>query len=108
MTDYLKPAPTNRQQLPEFRVDTSNLLTSYANFARVTGAPEELILEFGLNAQMTPTHGEAVKLTHRVVLNHYTVKRLLGALQMAVHQHEQVYGALETDIQKRVIGRIGT
>jgi hypothetical protein len=101
MTDYQSPAAPF--SVPEFRVDTSSVVTSYANFARVTGTPEELILEFGLNTQMMPAQGEAVKLTHRVVLNHYTVKRLLGALQMAVRQHEQVYGLLEIDIQKRVI-----
>jgi hypothetical protein len=92
------------QQLREFPVDITSLSTAYANFARVTGTPEELILDFGLNTQMTPTPTEAVKLTHRLVLNYYTAKRLLGALHMAVHQHEQVYGILEIDIQKRVKG----
>lgn len=98
------PSPSSLpgQQRMEFAVDISQLSTAYANFARVTGTPEELILDFGLNTQMSPTPAEAVKLTHRLVLNYYTAKRLLGAMHMAVHQHEQVYGILETDIQKRV------
>ena len=95
------------QQLREFPVDASQLSTAYANFARVTGTPEELVLDFGLNTQMTPTPNEAVRLTHRLVLNYYTAKRLLGALHMAVHQHEQVYGILETDIQKRIKSPMG-
>jgi Protein of unknown function (DUF3467) len=99
-----EPRSASPQQLREFPVDLSGLSTAYANFARVTGTPEELILDFGLNTQMTPTPAEAVKLTHRLVLNYYTAKRLLGALHMAVHQHEQVYGVLEIDIQKRVKG----
>jgi hypothetical protein len=90
------------QQPPQFSVDTSALSTAYANFCRVTGTPEELVLDFGLNTQMVPTPSEAIKLTHRLVVNYYTAKRLLGALHMAVQQHENVYGVLEIDVQKRV------
>jgi hypothetical protein len=89
-------------QAPQFQVDTSQLSTAYANFCRVTGTPEELVLDFGLNTQMSPTPTEAIKLTHRLVVNFYTAKRLLGALHMAVQQHESVYGVLEVDVQKRV------
>src|SRR5437773_7464125 len=106
MADEPKPAteqPQPPQQMPQFAVDTSQLSTVYANFCRVTGTPEELVLDFGLNTQMVATAGgEAVKLTHRLVLNYFTAKRLLGALHMAVQQHEAVYGVLEVDIQKRV------
>jgi hypothetical protein len=98
-----QPQPQPQQQAPQFAVDTSGMSTNYANFARVTGTPEELILDFGLNTQMVPTPGgEAVKLTHRLVINYLTAKRLLGALHMAVQQHESVYGVLEVDVQKRV------
>jgi Protein of unknown function (DUF3467) len=90
------------QQMPQFSVDTTALSTAYANFCRVTGTPEELVLDFGLNTQMNPQPNEPVKLTHRLVMNYFTAKRLLGALHMAVQQHENVYGVLEIDIQKRV------
>jgi hypothetical protein len=98
------PAPPGQApgQPPQFSVDTTSLSSAYANFCRVTGTPEELVLDFGLNTQMTPVQGESVKLTHRLVMNYYTAKRLLGALHMAVQQHENTYGVLETDIQKRV------
>jgi hypothetical protein len=91
-------------QAPQFTVDTSSLSTVYANFCRVTGTPEELVLDFGLNTQLTPVPSEPIKLSHRLVMNYYTAKRLLGALQMAVFQHENVYGVLEVDVQKRVRG----
>jgi hypothetical protein len=90
------------QQPGQFSVDTTALSTVYANFCRVTGTPEELVLDFGLNTQMTPVPAEPIKLTHRLVMNFYTAKRLLGALHMAVQQHENSYGILETDIQKRL------
>jgi hypothetical protein len=87
---------------PQFSVDTSGMSAAYANFCRVTGTPEELVLDFGLNTQMNPVPTEPVKLTHRLVMNYFTAKRLLGALHMAVQQHENTYGVLETDIQKRM------
>src|SRR5215831_1786485 len=86
---------------PQFTVDTTAMSAAYANFCRVTGTPEELVLDFGLNTQMSPVPSEPVKLTHRLVMNYFTAKRLLGALHMAVQQHENTYGVLETDIQKR-------
>jgi hypothetical protein len=101
MAEESAPQPTTPAQSPSFSVDTSQLSTSYANFCRVTGTPEELVLDFGLNTQMTPVASEPVKLTHRLVVNFYTAKRLLHALHMAVQQHEGVYGVLEVDIQKR-------
>jgi hypothetical protein len=110
MADETRPAGTEAQpqaqaqpqQMPQFSVDTTALSTAYANFCRVTGTPEELVLDFGLNTQMNPQPNEPVKLTHRLVMNYFTAKRLLGALHMAVQQHENVYGVLEIDIQKRV------
>src|SRR5438128_5744854 len=95
-------APGLPQPAPQFTVDITAMSAAYANFCRVTGTPEELVLDFGLNTQMTPVPTEPVKLTHRLVMNYFTSKRLLGALHMAVQQHEGVYGVLETDIQKRV------
>lgn len=96
------PQPQQPAHAPrEFPVDISRLSTAYANFVRVTGTPEELVLDFGLSTQVAPTSTEPVSLTHRLVLNFYTAKRLLGALHMAVQQHEAHFGVLETDVQKR-------
>ena len=94
------PAPTP----PQFTTDSSTISAVYANFCRVSLLPEELVLDFGLNTQLVPTPTETVKLTHRVVMNFYTAKRLLGLLNNVVGQHEQMYGALELDFQKRMRG----
>jgi hypothetical protein len=73
----------------------------YANFCRVTGTPEELILDFGLNSQ--PMGGAtSVAIRQRLVMNYFTAKRLLQALGMSIQRHETAFGVLETDIQKRV------
>lgn len=105
MADEARTSSTEgqtQQAPPQFSVDSGSVSTVYANFCRVTGTPEELVLDFGLNTTMNPVPSEPVKLTHRLVMNYYTAKRLLGALHMAVQQHESVYGVLEIDIQKRV------
>ncbi len=96
----MAPAGEQTIQIP---VDAAGLLATYANFFRVTGTPEELVLDFGLNTQqMTATGPETVKLSHRLVLSFYTAKRLLGALQWAVNRYENNFGVLETDFQKRM------
>src|SRR4051794_31022485 len=90
-----------RQQAPQFTMDTSELSTIYTNFCHVTFLPEELILDFGLNTQMTPSPTQPVKLTHRVVMNFFTAKRLLNGLHFAVSRYENAFGVLELDFQKR-------
>ncbi len=85
------------------RVDDRHVTNSYANFCRVTGTPEELILDFGLNAQPFGEQNEPVPINQRVVMNFYTAKRMLAALQVTIQRHEAAFGVLETDIQKRVV-----
>jgi hypothetical protein len=96
------PGQAPPQAPAQFTVDLSQISTVYANFCRVTGTPEELVLDFGLNTQIQPVPSEPIKLTHRLVTNFYTAKRLLFALHQAVQQHERVYGLIEVDIQKRM------
>jgi hypothetical protein len=112
MADELKPsmgdapaagAAGQQAQQMQVPIDGSDLASSYTNFFRVTGTPEELVLDFGLNTQqMTPTGPDPVKLTHRLVMSFYTAKRLLNALQWAVNRYENNFGVLETDFQKRM------
>ena len=91
-------------QQVQFSVDTTGMTSSYTNWYRVTGTPEELILDFGLNPQMGQMPTEPIKLTDRLVMNFYTAKRLLNALHFAVNRHESFFGALEVDIQRRLRG----
>ena len=35
-------------------------------------------------------------------MNHYTAKRLIHALGVALQRHETAFGAVETDVRKRV------
>ncbi|MCH8841134.1 MAG: DUF3467 domain-containing protein [Planctomycetes bacterium] len=99
-------APAQAQeQPPRVKIDDSGASCSYANFCRVTGTPEELIVDFGLNTQPFGVPTEPVKITTRVVTNYYTAKRMLHALTLSVQRHEQAFGVLETDVQKRVVAK---
>ncbi|MFN3153330.1 DUF3467 domain-containing protein [Bremerella sp.] len=101
----MSDAPENPGQAApkQVELDESGAIACYANFCRVTGTPEELIIDFGLNTQPMVQSQEKIKVQQRIILNYYTAKRMLGALHMAVQRHEAAFGALETDIQKRVI-----
>lgn len=105
-TDPNVQPPTSKAEgeRRQVEVDESQAVTSYANFCRVTGTPEELIVDFGLNTQPFGMPTKPVPVTQRIVTNFYTAKRLLHALGLALQRHEQAFGPLETDIQKRVVG----
>ena len=84
------------------KLDDSKTVATYANFCRVTGTPEELILDFGLNPQPMGVPSSPIAITQRVITNFYTAKRMLAALQMSIQRHEAAFGVLETDVQRRV------
>lgn len=96
------PQQQQQQQQMQVQVNDDNVLACYANFCRVTGSPEELIVDFGLNPQPVGMPKDPIHVKQRVVMNFFTAKRLLAALQMSVQRHEAVFGVLETDIQKRL------
>lgn len=91
-----------QRQLPQLQVNDANAIACYANFCRVTGSPEELIIDFGLNPQPVGVPKDPIEVKQRIIVNFFTAKRLLAALNLSVQRHEQVFGVLETDIQKRL------
>jgi hypothetical protein len=105
--DQPQAAPQQPQQMQRVEVTDKHAISLYANFCRVTGTPEELILDFGLNAQPFGVPTEPVDVKQRIVVNYFTAKRMLQALHMSVQRHEQAFGVLETDVQKRVVSGRG-
>ena len=96
-------APDAQQpQRAQIQIDDSKVMATYANFCRVTGTPEELIIDFGLNPQPIGIPNTPIPVTQRIITNFYTAKRMLHALQMTVQRHEATFGVLEIDVQKRV------
>jgi hypothetical protein len=89
-------------------IEAPDLEPLYANFARVSGLPEELILDFGLNPQAAGGQPVSVKVSQRLVVNYYTAKRLWMALGAFLQRHEQAFGEVQIDVNKRVIPQRAT
>ena len=96
------PTPAQPQQQQQIPIDDSKAVAMYVNFCRVTGTPEELIIDFGLNPQPFGTPTVPIVITQRIVTNFFTAKRMLHALQLTLQRHEAAFGVLETDVQRRV------
>jgi hypothetical protein len=97
-----KPQAGQQPERIQVEIDEAGALANYANFCRVTGTPEELIIDFGLNPQPIGIPTKPIAVTQRIITNFYTAKRMLHALQMTVQRHEATFGVLEIDVQKRV------
>lgn len=84
-------------------LDDSHVQALYANFCRVASTPEEVILDLALNPNPMGTAPQKLPVTQRVILNHYTAKRVAALLAATVQRHEQAFGPLETDVRKRLV-----
>ena len=98
-----KQSAAQTPPIQQIVVDDSIAHAGYANFCRVSSTPEELILDLGLNP--TPYAGGTVtvKVSQRIIMNHYTAKRMFSALGVALQRHEKAFGQLETDVRKRIL-----
>ncbi len=96
------PPPAEPAGQATIQVDDSQCHAAYANFCRVSSTPEELILDLGLNPHPYATGESTVRVAQRIVMNHFTAKRLLNALGMALQRHESAFGVIETDVRKRI------
>ncbi len=96
------PEPAAPAQQQTLTVDDSHSSASYANFCRVSSTPEELILDLGLNPNPFAQGSVTINVAQRIIMNHFTAKRLLQALAVTLQRHEQAFGTLETDVMRRL------
>ena len=54
-----------------------------------------MILDLGLNPHPYATGETTVKVSQRIIMNHYTAKRLIHALGVALQRHETAFGSVE-------------
>jgi hypothetical protein len=88
-------------------VNADKMNTHYANAFQTHSTPEELLISFGVN-QTLPSQEEGVtadmilQFTDRIIMNHFTAKRLLLSLLQSVREHEERFGVIELDVSKRL------
>ncbi|MFI3271174.1 MAG: DUF3467 domain-containing protein [Pseudomonadota bacterium] len=102
-----KNTAPEKQQV-RLNVNADSMKTSYANAFQTHTTPEEILLCFGVN-QTTPSQEEGVsatmslQLNDRVIMNYYTAKRLAMSLLQVVRDHEERFGVIELDTNKRLV-----
>ena len=96
--------PAAPQDAPQVKItlDDTAAEASYTNFCRVTGTPEEIIIDFSLNPNPFTRQDQVVKVDKRLVMNQFTAKRLFAALQQTILRHEQNFGVIELNVQRRL------
>lgn len=95
--------PPGNERKAQIRLDDSAIQAVYANLCRVASTPEEVILDLALNPNPGVAVDQTLKVSQRVILNHYTAKRLAILLSAAVERHEKTFGPLEMDVRRRLV-----
>ncbi len=98
------PAPQQGQgQQIQVAINDADMASVYVNFFRVTGNPDEVLLDLGMYSQvMGATGPEPIELSHRLVMNFVTAKKLAEVLRVVVARHEQAFGVVALDPNRRL------
>jgi len=106
MADKKKDASVTEKpaDAPQVKIslDDTDVNASYSNFCRVTGTPEEVIIDFALNPNPFSQQDQNIGIDQRIVVNQFTAKRLFAALQQTIMRHEQNFGSIELNVQRRL------
>jgi hypothetical protein len=98
--------PADAQQPLQIPIDVSKMESIYCNFFRLSlsSSTEEVLMDIGLHTGILASASsvEPIHLSHRIVLNPFVAKRLLQSLQQIIARHEQAFGAMELDPQRRL------
>jgi hypothetical protein len=100
-------APAGSQMMAEattltLAYDESSHAT-YSNLCRVTGTPEEVMMDFALNPNaFGRVVDEKVKIDHRIVMSYEAAKRTAFVLLETIRRHEERFGSVELDPRKRL------
>lgn len=102
------PAAAKQQAPAEqivLEVDENSKAT-YSNLCRITGTPEELIMDFALHPnQFGKVLKEAVKVDHRIVMSYQAAKRTAIVLSDTIRRYEERFGQIELNVSRRLQGK---
>ena len=91
------PAPAPAEPgAPRVKWNTSQLKSSYINFANANSTQEEVVLNFGMNNNWDRMASEVeIELMHRIVMSPFAAKRLAELMNKLVTQYESRYGKMK-------------
>src|SRR5215831_7616583 len=101
MADQKEEQAQQQAQQPEVVLNEKGAHAAYANFARVTATPEEVIIDFALNPNPFLAGKQDIQVSQRLIVNFFTAKRLWIALGQTIQRHEATYGSVELDVTRR-------
>jgi hypothetical protein len=99
--DPLRPEEASLTEGPP--VDLRGTQVCCANFCRVTGSPEDFILDFAMDCEPGPQQTRRLMATHRITLSPSTAKRLIAALDSLLAQYEGRFGPIEINVGHRLL-----
>ena len=106
-TPLTAAGPSGQPMQVAVQVDVSKMDTVYTNFFRLSlsSSTEEILMDVGVHTGIMIAGGmEPIHLSHRLIMNPYVAKRLIESLRQIVVRHEQAFGVLEVEPQKRLRG----
>jgi len=97
-------APPQEPQPAQARPRTISLdeigaKTSYSNFCYTGGTREGVLFGFGFHDWQP---GNPIKVDAKVEMSYFNAKRLLATLNQVIQRHEQAFGEIEIDVNKRL------
>jgi hypothetical protein len=97
-----QPGQQQQQQI-QVPINDTEMENMYCNWFRVSGNWDEVLVDVGFHSQvMGATGPEAVNLTHRLIMNFVNAKKLAEVLRVVVARHEQLFGVVEVDPNRRL------
>jgi len=93
------------QQRTSMRFSYEGVPLNYANLALVMGMPEEVVLNFGLNAAPPTAEREVnVQINNRVIMSYPSAKRLALTLGNVISRYEEAHGVIPLPSQQAAPG----
>jgi uncharacterized protein DUF3467 len=92
-----------RPEAEPMKLDATVVSATYSNLCRVTGTPEEVIMDFALNPNaFGQVLAEPIKVDHRIVMGYQAAKRTAAVMLETIRRYEERFGAIELDPRKRM------
>lgn len=89
--EEIKGSGAEAEAKGQIRLDGSSGEVSYANFALVATAAEEIILSFGVRTGEEST----VRIKDKIILSPKNAKRLFAALSQSLRLYEEKFGTID-------------